>query len=298
MTPAFWKALRGHDLTNPGVQRISAMRDRDLQNAMLLDVAPVDALAEYKTSMAAAMELGYDVAQVAPEWTDVLGSRRRRIGSLVQKLPTMLRDRAHATQLLWEAKVHLVSLVAQDAVPAGLTPAHVVALFLYTGDVDIAAHVQQQHVEWSSASPWMPLVALVASGVAALPPWRGECYRKVHVPPPAELWAKGDEISWPTFVNASSDWTQVSDNGQRKGMVFVIQSTAGRHLGCYTRAAQNNPVVFMPGARFRVVSYHKFSAVALVQANIRDTTFAITPGEMARAQAGRRNVIVALEQIE
>lgn len=296
LTPAFWKALRNNDVSHPAVARLAAMRGMDLQNPMLLDVPKIPQLENYTTSIVAAMQLGYNARAGGVLFKDLLSSRRQRVVSLVDKLPGLLGDARRANQLMWEAKLHLVSLAAQDAIQAPLTPAHVLAMFMYTSDVKIAEQVQDQ-AQWSSSSPWMPLVALLATAHQILPPFTGECYRKVHQPLPTVPWGIGDEVSWPTFVNASKDWTQVSDNGQHKGMVFVIQSKTGRDLSGFTRAAQNKPVLFVPGTRFRVTGYHKFHAVALAQANIRDTTFAITDEEMERAKEGRRNIIVALEEV-
>jgi hypothetical protein len=119
----------------------------------------------------------------------------------------------------------------------------------------------------------------------------------VHVPLPETHWAVGSELTWNTFVNTSADWTQVADNGQNKGIVFIIQSKTGRHLGKYARCVQNNPVIFAPGSRFLITAYHKFHATALGQANIRESTFPATDADFEKAKEGRRNIIVALTEV-
>ena len=56
-------------------------------------------------------------------------------------------------------------------------------------------------------------------------------------------------------------------------------------------------MVFLPGAKFRVVRYLVANPICLAQANIRDTTIKMTDIELAKAESGRVPVIIELEAI-
>ena len=212
-------------------------------------------------------------------------------------------------QILWDARIHITKLIAAGK-SSNLEPIHLMAIYLYTANPVIYKKVNELMVAWDDNNVWAPFVHALYQGCHRLTKSsekQCEVYRWVDAQFSSADFPIGSTLVWPGFTICSAGFQSAANCLSRSsGICFIIQETTqpstanntkGRDISQFSKYPQNQEVVFLPGAKFRVVRYLVANPICLAQANIRDTTFKMTNIELAKAESGRVPVVIELEAI-
>jgi ankyrin repeat protein len=309
--------------TASALARLEIFEQRDTQARLLLDLSklrstsqtdgagelrrnagrsqffPLDpARAAIATDMGVVMNEGFGCRadeDAAEEFTEAMADGDAFLLGLVERLLRQLLPERH-DEVLCAAKLSVIRAVGLGLVPAGARAAELLAMHLATADVRILQRLNQCLLTASMQDDgWMAAAVSLAKGMTKLPPYVGECYRRVNAS--FTRWSIGTVLSWDAFTVCSADWATVTDD-RVPGLVFIIKSNGGgRLLGPLAAVPQNAPVVFPPHARFSVVAFYRYSPTALGQANIRETSFGAKAAHFAKAEEGRASIIVEVEEV-
>jgi hypothetical protein len=157
---------------------------------------------------------------------------------------------------LSQAKVEAVSAIAAGCTE-GLTPAQLVALFLYSCDPVISELVSYYVSGRCPGDEPSTLLFLLGkallTGIEALPPFVAEVYA-ASVNVNRALFAEGEVLSSPTLISATSLWPIAIEalNFEKEGTVFLMKSTSGRLISSHSAFPFESEVIFLPGIRFTV----------------------------------------------
>jgi len=165
-----------------------------------------------------------------------------------------------------DAKLFAVAYVATEAGDASV--AEVLALNYFTS----AAAVWLRGYTYDNAAR-NAYLRFINDALEKLPVYAGEVYTSCP-----ERYAIGSEITFPSFVSASTLWPVVVDlvpTFPKKGTVVILHSKTGRLVSPFSTTPYDCEVVFRPGSRWRVVRWLRADLVALGQANIREHTFSV-----------------------
>jgi len=227
---------------------------------------------------------------------------------------------------VWAGKVATAHAVAGKV--AAPCPSHLFALHVATrngallpaiNDLMANAPVSEAYGDVPGAQrALVDFGVLLCDALAGLPLWanHGELYMAAPRSLSRQAVVPGTRVRTSGFVSAVPSWqsavaavdefarraapagSEVSEFGSGKGVVFIVtNSVTGRSVGCHG-FADDGEVLFAPGATFLVQRWYVGDVVALGQANIRDRTFGIEGEDaLARAAAGNRSVIIAMEEI-
>ena len=198
--------------------------------------------------------------------------------------------------LLWDCKINIIKRIAttEDV----LSPVHILALYLYTGNDHVFKKVNETLMNWQKATVWQPFINCLYQALTLLEPFEHEVYRGVDTKFNMQDYGIGNKLSWNSFSTASSEWKTCSDLiNQKRGIIFVIKSKTGRNISKYAQDQVNCPVCFLPATEFLVTNHFSPSLTALAQSNIRTTTFKIKEKDYERACNGEQCIIIELEEV-
>jgi len=197
--------------------------------------------------------------------------------------------------IIWDAKIHLIKLLASGE--NKLQPIHIIALYLYTGNLTIYRQVNVTLSNWKNDNPWNPFIYCLYQAISLLPEYTGEVYRAVDCKFNLHDYAIGNVLRWNTFSMCSLEWKNSSELiEQKKGIVFIIKSKSGRIISSYSKYPVDSEVMFLPGTEFTVVDHYVGNVIALGQANIRKNTYGAKEKDYEKAMNSELCLIVELEE--
>jgi ankyrin repeat protein/Mg-chelatase subunit ChlD len=312
VTPAFWLSYLGYDLDGfkasqevvDMVGKVKAITGSNFQNKLLtklsIGIPQIDGTNKSPNPLLK-MADGY----LIPISGDVLTTLKQSqqvtpsLLGFVEKLknnkvfPDGVKCLDYVT---WDAKVHLIKLLASGE--SVLQPIHMMALYMYTGNLTIFQHANMALSDWDNNSVWHPFVNCLYQGISLLPSFNGEAYRALDTPFDLESYAIGNTLSWNTFSICSQDWKHSADIiNARKGIVFIIKSKNGKSIKKYSRSPVDSEIAFLPGTTFRITHHYSPSTIALGQENIRVSSYTASEKELEKAVRGVGAIIVELEEL-
>jgi ankyrin repeat protein/Mg-chelatase subunit ChlD len=292
-------------------------------------------LASAATTTVQKMSEGYS-ANVKVELVRFLSAptQQSETQSLMGFLGSLRKSKQASTidAVLWDAKMHLIKTIAapetvtsrhgqeskalrggetdgdtKSEVPTGrsttcdtaaLEPAHMLALYLFTGTAFFHQQVNTVLSRWSDQNAWHPFVVTLHQAVSRLPVCTREVFRAVDIGFDAKALAIGARVKWSAFSTCSLEWQHATDLLQRKrGVVFIVHSQTGRLVGRYARNSVDGEVLFLPGTEFQVTAYYRPNVIALGQANIRNKSYPAFTRHLDRAIAGTACLLVELREV-
>lgn len=298
LTPSFWLSLmQGTDSSDPKVAKVRDVIKAGMQNKILMDLN--DRPKSYKhfdeiNNFQSKMDNGYNM-KIAKFIIDQLKSSVSGSHSLLgfldkNKIVPYAKD--DWSQVIWNAKVHTIANLALNE--SELSPAHILAIYLYTLNDTILNQVNDKLCNWGSDKTAVPFICCLYQAFNKLPSFVGECYRCVTSS--FDYVAPGTIIEWNAFSNGTTSWCNVLDK-PKGAITFIINSKYGKQLGPYSRFPQNNEVVFLPGSQFVVKDYYVYNVIVFGQKNIRKQTFGASDIDIQKALDAKIDLIVELDEI-
>jgi ankyrin repeat protein len=202
--------------------------------------------------------------------------------------------------LLYNAKIAMIKRIAIDEKEI-LEPRHIIALFLYTSNLEIFQQVNKILQNWynKDSKIWEPFIMSLYQGIELLPPFIGEVYRGVKMSYDPKLFAVGNILLWDTFSIATKNYSNCIDLINNKlGMIFIIKSKNGRLIDKYSQNPVDEEVIFLPESSFKITNHYISSNITLGQRNIRESTYKMTNEYMDKVLSGKASIIIELEEIE
>jgi len=197
--------------------------------------------------------------------------------------------------IMWDAKIHLIKLIASGE--NKLQPIHLMALYLYTGNLTLYRQVNMTLSNWSNNNTWHPFIACLYQAITLLPEYRGEVYRAIDCKFTMDDYAIGHKIRWDTFSMCSLEWKNSSELiALKRGIVFIIKSLTGRVISKYSKYPVDSEVIFLPGTEFIITDHYIGNVIALGQANIRKNTYKVEQKDYDKALNSEMCIIVELEE--
>lgn len=365
-SPLFWFKALGVDFGNSAVavgalvpdcvqtmlQRVARVTNASGQNKMLLNMnrgpptlksvsAPSSAVSSSTSqpafSILARMSDGFTDGVTSVVVSDIRKQASSKDLSLLGWLEKLKNaqvfpdGREVMEQLVWNAKVHVVGLiavspVAEDvaalssassehgassvittsvssstrlSVSCPLGPIHYFALYMYTVSTTIFQQVNNCLNKWQldQASVWQPFVACLHQAVSLLPEYDGECFRGVDVLFDADQFQIGRKLEWNGFALSSLQWNTCSELlTKKRGVIFIIKSKRCRIIAPYAANPVDGQVLSLPGAEFVVTNHYEASPLALGQVNIRQKTYKATSDLYEKIAKGKSCILVELTE--
>ena len=206
--------------------------------------------------------------------------------------------------MLLDAKINLIKIIANGSNEANLlNPNHIMAIYLYTANLDLFKNVNINLKSLSMSSCWFGFIGCLFQGLKLLPSYNGECFRAVDCTFDPNVFGLSNTIEWNSFSVSNTDWKNSSELIKlKKGMVFIIKSKSGKNISQFSKYPQENEIVFLPGTKFTVSNYYVPDIICLAQENIRNTTFKYNSMEKVRgfydkAIEGKSSIIIELVEI-
>lgn len=200
--------------------------------------------------------------------------------------------------LLREATIHIIRLFASKKIPDTVQPLHAAAIYMYISNDIIFQRVNEILTNWENNTIWRPFLFSLYQGLTLLSPIEAEVYRAIDTPFDSHVYQIGSTVCWNTFSLCSMHWQCATDLITRKcGMIFIIKSRSVRKVSDFSIDPANEEVMFLPGTCFTVTNYYRPDVIALGQANIRSTTFAIRDIDIERAIHSKASIIVELTEV-
>jgi len=206
--------------------------------------------------------------------------------------------------ILMDAKINLIKIIStSDINNMLLNPNQILAIYLYTSNLELFKGVNQNLSSITLSSQWFGFIGSLYQGIKTLPNYIGECFRAVDTIFDSKIYALGNKVEWNGFSVSNIDWKNSSELiKQKKGIVFIIKSKTGKNISFYSKYPQEKEIVFLPGTKFEVSNYYVPDIICLAQENIRNTTFKYNSVDKVRgfydkALEGKSSIIVELTEI-
>lgn len=198
--------------------------------------------------------------------------------------------------VIMDAKYNVVKRLLSDEIK--LTPAQIMAIYLYTGCGEIYKQINQSLKDLNKSNFWYPYINTLYQAVKSIPPYVGETYKAIDKCFDLDKYKIGQTIRWNYFSMTSGEYKTCAELiEKRKGMSFIIHSKTGRHIGKYSKNAVDNEIIFLPNTEFLVKDIFAPNVICLGQPNIRKTTFKIKEKDIEKAVNGTACIIIELEEI-
>ena len=241
----------------------------------------------------------HDMIQIHQQSTDdvVLPALTSQMTSLVSCLTKELEELRNS-RLFWNAKVNVIKkIVGNHLVP--LDPEQCLMISMYTNNALIATYLNPI----TTQSLW----GLLKGSLLALPPYVGETFIGIANIDRSTL-TVGKTLMWKHFASSSTIWRISMDNctsyisKTRKGTILAIQSKTGRLVSHISQFTYDSEVIHLPYTKFTVTNWYHGSAIALGQANIRETSYKVKEidGEMMSMSdmiSSDKSLIIELTEI-
>ena len=108
----------------------------------------------------------------------------------------------------------------------------------------------------------------------------------------------GNQMEWGCFSTCSTEWkTSAELIAQKRGVIFIVKSETGRQISQFSKTPVDKEVMFLPGAKFRIIDHYVGNAIALGQSNIRKTSYKMEEKDYVKALSGKLCVMIELEEV-
>lgn len=207
-------------------------------------------------------------------------------------------DRQQLEWAVFFAKVATVNSIAFGETI--LEPVHLIALNLFTNCAPLVNHVQSMLMKSALSSFYMPFVKCIYQAVDRILPATGECYKmsKTLYSPSCVV---GTKIQFNGFMMATRHWTEATDLIEAKsGTIYIIklrENSQMKPIDAYSRYPERAELLGLPGIQFQVTGLYVGNIVVLGQANIRQTSYAASAINLARASEGTEPIVVELTEL-
>ena len=282
------------DQVREQINRVKAIAGANLQNKMLTDLAEQPVLLsceKMSIDFRDRMNNGFNNKIHSSAISKIKNSSQPPILGFLEKLKksnVFPEGKNYLEYLLWEARLHIVKLIASGETT--LDPIHMMALYLYTSNATIFSKINSL-----ATDVWNPIVVCMYQAVKSLPSIECEVYRGVDCKFDERQYAIGSKLTWNTFGVTSKSWdSSVELIKEKKGVIFIIQSKNGKDISRYSDSPVNGEVLFLPGTSFVVKALYRADVVALGQANIRGSTFTANENDIRKAVNGEACIIVEI----
>lgn len=313
VTPAFWATLFGHKINQPldpntinMVNRVKDISKKNIQNKLLTNLQPnVPLLLDDKQNMISPMTKMNDgyLLSVSNNTLAILrdsGLAEYSLLGFIEKLKNnkIFPDGKECLEyIIWDAKVHLIKILAAEE--QKLQPIHIIALYLYTGNLTLFQQVNKTLTNWNNGSVWHPYIGCLYQAINLLPKYIGEVYRAVGVKFDIQVYKIGNIIKWSTFSICSKEFSNTIELlNKKRGIIFIIKSLTGRLISKYSKTPADSEVIFLPESQFEITNHYVASLICLGQANIRTSTFSVKGKDLQKAANGESCIIIELKEIE
>lgn len=205
--------------------------------------------------------------------------------------------------MLLDAKINLIKIISTCSDNFSLNPNHILAIYLYSANLDLFKNVNQNLSSLVINSPWYGFIVCLYQGLKLLPDYKGECFRAVDKIFDNTIYKLGNQIEWGGFSVSNIDWKNSSELIKlKRGMIFIIKSKTGKSISFCSKYPQEKEIVFLPGTKFEVSNYYVPDIICLAQENIRNTTFKYNSidkirGFYDKALEGKSSIIIELKEI-
>jgi len=310
ITPDFWRSYLYGDradciTTQEQINNIGLIAQKSIQNKMLMDLSrPVERYNPVKQiEFRQKMTDGYAVKIHKSILAKIRNASEPAILGFLDKLKStpFPEGKGSLDQILWESRIHTVKILASDVLSTRyISPIHIMAMYLYTSNYTVFTQVNVALTNYSSnkhGNIWDPLVVCLYQAISLLPQLECEVYRGVDCTFEPELYTVGTKITWSTFTIGSTDWRSSSELiKDKRGIIFVIKSKTGRDVSRYSRNPVDCEVIFLPSCTFTITALYRADVIALGQANIRTSTFAIRDSDLKKAAERSSAIIVEIQE--
>lgn len=312
ITPAFWKTmLYGCETSDPTVlnlvSKFNAVKNSSIQNKMLMSTTNIksECLANFQTvlpkySLEACMASGFNSQCSASTIKTISNANEASLLSFLDKLAKakVFPDGiACLNKLLFDAKIHIIKLVASNNGEQLLSPLYQLSLYLYTGNYTVNAQVCTALESFNNKNIWIPYIVCLYKAVRALPTYAFEVYRAVQCTFDPTCYEIGKLVTWNSFSVCTKDWKLTSYQIEAKcGIIFIIKSKSARDVARYAHNPINGEVIFLPRTTFVVSAIYKADVTTLGQANIRTQTYSAADGDIIKASQNKAAIIVELTE--
>lgn len=204
------------------------------------------------------------------------------------------------SMILLDAKINLIKIMTLES--NILNPNQVLAIYLYTANLELLKSVNINLQNITLSSPWYGFISCLYQGLKLLPNYEGECFRAVDLPFDSTKYELDNIVNWNTFSVGNIDWKNSSELiSLGRGMIFIIKSKTGKNISSYSKYPQENEIIFVPGTKFVVSNYYVPDIICLAQENIRNTTFKYNSIDKVRgfydkAIEGKSSIIIELTE--
>jgi len=312
ITSSFWNSYFGNSLnytldddTLKMLDRVKIAEKKSLQHKMLLSLTNDMVIGCYdrndQINVMTKMTQNY-LIKIKDDVINQMKSSQKSSQSMlgfIEKLKSnkLTNKLDNVDMMIKDMKIHLISMIASEN-NLKLEPVHMLALYLYTGNLGIFNQVNMVLGDWDNHKLWHPFVHNLYQSITILPPFIGEVYRMVNIPFDQKEYAIGNKIIWNTFSICSSDWNNATEFiTQKKGIIFIIKSLAGRHIGKFSKFRADNECIFLPGSSFVVNNIYKADIGCLYQENIRNSTFKVTDKDLEKATNQQCSIVVEIHEV-
>jgi len=314
----FWRNLHSTSgMLDTEVRKVQSMIDHSLQNKLLItltnDTRPPEYSTDFDTrngNIITKMNTGFDqkIRKITLDQLELAKYGEHSLITFLDKSNKLIIScsKNELAQLLWDAKIHTIMSIAVAPDDSKLQATHHLALYIYTADDTICKQVNDSLQQWqtTNTNQWTPYINCLYQALTLIPPFQGECYRKVIGNKFKNL-PIGTIIEWNSFSNTTSDWANVVEtqdgmhgmHGMSSAVIYIIKSKTGRSLNTYSKYPQNNEIVFLPGSKFIIKDYYLNNVIVFGQANIRKVTYGARDVDLAKAVEGKTTIIVDIEEI-
>ena len=201
----------------------------------------------------------------------------------------------HTNYIVWEAKLHIIKIIASDNNKYNLDPIHIMALYLYTGNSKIFQNVNDLVKKWNNTSIWTPFVYCLYQALNKLPNYEGELYKTLDSNLSVEI---GQELCFNTFGLATTNKGALNETISKKtGVIYIIQSKSAKEIGKYSKYYVDAEYMIVPFTKFRVANFYKPDIHCIGQANIRHTTYKVGEEDVNKARNGKGAIVVELIEL-
>lgn len=218
--------------------------------------------------------------------------------------------------LIWDAKVHVITLLAKKnvaenksnadevasvgslSVSKSMNPLHLFVLYLYTADPSIFKQVNEILANWQKPSNmvWKLFVSSLYQTICSLPVYEGECFLAAEKQEYDEKTCGiGAVVNWKFFTMTSLQWDNCSHLlSKKQGVIYIVKSRTGRIIAPYSAMPADSQCIFLPDSKFVITNHYIANPIALQQSNIRQKTYKLVDYE--KVKRGKACMLIELQE--
>ncbi len=208
--------------------------------------------------------------------------------------------------LIWNAKVHIVNLVASGK-STTFSVSELLCLLMFTNN----SFVPNLLNDWLLKSAnngeqclQADFQSLLVGGLLKLPDYEGEAFFSVNTTVDRANFAIGENIEFPCWLSATTLFAVALENvadfttKKKQGTVFLVKCKHAKFLASYSQSMYEAEVIFKPRSKFVVAKWYHGDIIALGQANIREHTFGVKDCDVDSLRNSNKSLIIELVEIE